>query len=50
MTNRDRETAKDAWMEGYRLGKNVEDVDRVSERMATDRFRRWWDREVVSDE
>ena len=41
----DRETAFDLWLEGFKLGRNVESIDDIDRRVARERFERYLSRE-----
>lgn len=38
----DKELMREAYLAGYRLGKDVENVSGISERTATERFEQWY--------
>jgi len=38
----DKAAARDAWVEGWKRGKHVEEVDDITIGLAEDRFERWW--------
>jgi hypothetical protein len=42
--NPDKDALKEAWVEGYKMGKHVGDVDPTSIKAAKREFEQWWAR------